>query len=123
MSEDRVLRKRILLADDDPGVRQAVKFLLRLDEHEVKEAWNGKQALELFTTQTFDLIITDCIMPEMDGCELAKRIKGLAPSQPIIMISGWARRLSIGDNQVDVLLNKPFMFADLRRAIAKLVSS
>ena len=121
MQPDRVLGKRILLADDQQGVRTAIKFLLQMDEHKVTEATNGREALNLFHQQEFDLVITDYAMPEMAGSELAVKIKEEAPHQPIIMITAYTHHIRHSDNPVDAVLYKPFSFLDLRKIIAKLV--
>jgi two-component system, cell cycle sensor histidine kinase and response regulator CckA len=121
MEQDRVSGKRILLADDQQGVREAIRFLLLVDEHVVTEARNGKEALELFAPGRFDLIITDYAMPLVSGNELASKIKQLAPNQPILMITAFSEDLGKANNPVDAVLNKPFSFADLRRTIAKLL--
>ena len=94
-------------------------MLLSIDGHTVREAGNGREALELFRREKFDLVITDYIMPEMKGSELAVAIKRLAPEQPIIMITAFAEKLRGAENPVDVLLHKPFVLADLRQAIAR----
>lgn len=116
-----VYRKRILLAEDHPEVRQTVKLLLGMDQHSVAEATNGREALDLFAPDRFDLVITDYAMPVMRGDELAASIKQVAPSQPILMISGSVEQWNGLAPSVDALLSKPFGFQDLRRAIAKLV--
>ncbi len=116
-----VYRKRILLADDHPQVRQTVKLLLGMDQHTVAEAANGREALDMFAPDRFDLVITDYAMPEMRGDELAANIKQMAPSQPILMITGTMEQWNGLSPSVDGLLCKPFGFADLRCAIAKLV--
>jgi CheY-like chemotaxis protein len=121
MHLDRVLGKRILLADDQPGVRAAIKFLLQVDEHQVVEARNGKEALDLFRRDSFDLVITDYAMPEMQGSELALTIKRDMPGQPIILITAYTQELGAWGQEVDAVLNKPFSFVDLRAAIAKLL--
>jgi CheY-like chemotaxis protein len=121
MRPAKVLRKRILLADDQPEVRETVKLLLGMDEHTVAEATNGREALDLFAPDRFDLVITDYAMPVMRGDELATNIKQVAPSQPILMITGSAEQSDGIATSVDALLCKPFAFEDLRRAIAELV--
>ena len=117
----KVLRKRILLADDQPEVRETVKLLLGMDEHSVAEAANGREALALFAPDRFDLVITDYAMPVMRGDELASNIKLVAPSQPILMITGSSELYGGCAPPVDGCLRKPFGFEDLRRAIAELV--
>jgi CheY-like chemotaxis protein len=106
MSEmGQAIRKHILLADDQQEVRDTIKLLLRLDEHTVAEAKNGREALEMFTQDRFDLVITDYAM---------------APSQPILMLTGSAELLDGLSTPVDALLRKPFSLLDLRQAIAQL---
>jgi CheY-like chemotaxis protein len=118
----KAIRKRILLAEDQRSVREAVNLLLGLDEHTVVEAADGTEALALFQGDHFDLVITDFDMPKMKGNELAARIKQLLPSQPILMITAYAEELGDTNNPVDAILDKPFHLADLRRAMAKLMS-
>jgi CheY-like chemotaxis protein len=118
----RVRHKHILLADDEPGVRGAIRMLLGVDEHTVVEAADGPEALDLFTHDRFDLVITDYEMPRLKGNEVAVRIKRLSPSQPIIMITAYIEKLGDAQNPVDVILPKPFSFSDLRQAIAQLLS-
>lgn len=118
---DKVQCKRILLADDQQEVRELTKMLLGMDDHIVTEAANGREALILFTQEPFDLVITDYSMPLMKGDELARNIKRLAPSEPVLMITGSAREPEGIRGSVDVLLEKPFSFNDLRQAVARLL--
>lgn len=121
----KVLRKRILVAEDEPGVREALVLLLSLDGHNVTEATNGKEALEIFQTDRFDVVITDYAMPTMKGDELAANINHLKPTQPVIMISAHAQTLADSGNPltgIKVVLAKPFMLADLREALANVLA-
>ena len=122
MDRNRILSKRILLVDDEQTVRQTIKLLLHLDQHTVTEAKDGREALDLFTQERFDLVITDFAMPRMQGNELAVRIKQLAPGQPIVMITAHGARLGTADNPVDSVLGKPFAFQDLRHTITKVLT-
>lgn len=118
----RPRRRRILLVDDQRSVREAVNLLLRLDGHRVSEAGNGTMALDLFMRGHFDLVITDFEMPNMNGGELAARIKQASPRQPVLMITAYAEQLRDVHNPVDAILDKPFQLEDLRRAIAQLLT-
>jgi CheY-like chemotaxis protein len=118
---DKPFRRRILLVDDQQAVRQAISLLLSLDEHEVIEASNGAEALDVFTPDRFDLVITDFEMPRMKGNELAVRIKRLSPAQPILMITAYAERLRHSDNPVDAIMDKPFHLKELRQTMATLL--
>jgi CheY-like chemotaxis protein len=118
----KVLGKRILLAEDRQDVREVTKLLLGLDDHVVTEAVNGKEALDLFQPDRFDLVITDYAMPVMKGDELATRIKRLVPSKPILMITGSGGEAAVTRASVDAVLHKPFSFEQLRQAIAQVLS-
>ncbi len=120
MPLDRAVPKRILLADDQAGVREAIKLLLSSDHHLVTEAANGKEALELYGIAKHDLVITDYDMPGMNGDELAAAIKRLAPRQPVLMITAYPVRPASPGNPVDLVLHKPFLADELRAAIARL---
>jgi len=121
-SEMRTPPKHILLVDDQPGVRQTCSLLLGLEGHTVAEANCGLEALALFATRRFDLVVTDFAMPGMDGTQLAHKLKQLVPSQRILMITGFVNRLEGSQNPVDAILPKPFSLDELRQAITQLLS-
>jgi CheY-like chemotaxis protein len=114
--------KRILLVEDDAQVREAFRLLLNLDEHQVTEAENGRDACHRFTPGDFDLVITDYAMPEMKGDELAKTIKTLCPRQPVLMATSHTQRRCGPENPVDAVLLKPFTMEELRDAISRLLA-
>ena len=116
-----MVRKRILLVEDERLVRESIGRLLSKDQHTVVESNNGVEALSLFTRGQFDLVMTDFEIPFMKGSELATRIKQLVPRQPILMISGHRKRPG-PDNPVDAVLHKPFDLNQLRQAMTKLFS-
>jgi len=119
--QNRLLGKRILLVEGNPRLREAVRLLLCLEGHKVTEAENGRRACHVFTPGDFDLVITACAMAEMKGDELAKTIKCLVPSQPILMIAA-GDSVSKNDAPVDALLHRPFKMAELRQAVSALLS-
>ena len=118
----KVLGRRILLVDDLPEVREIFKLMLGIDEHVVVEAANGREALEKFSPGHFDLVITDYAMPVMRGDELATNIKRMAPSQPVLMITGSAQDATGFEASADAVLHKPINLKDLRQAISQLLS-
>ena len=80
-------KKVILIAEDDPTVGESLRLLLKKKGHEMLLASNGKEALQLFRHETVDLVITDVVMPKMDGIELLEAVKGLRPETEVIVIS------------------------------------
>ena|SRR5215467_14181837 len=113
--------KHILLVDDEPGVREACLLMLCIDGHTVAEAKNGIEALALFGESRFDLVVTDFSMPGMNGRELAVKLKQLAPWQPILMITAYAKEAGRCHDPVDAMLPKPFSLSELRQVIAHLL--
>jgi DNA-binding NtrC family response regulator len=80
-------KRTILVAEDDPNVGESIRLLLKKRGYETLLAPNGKEALSLFRQETVDLVITDLIMPKMDGIELLEEVKQLRPETEVIVIS------------------------------------
>jgi len=80
--------KQILLVDDEEDIREVLAISLMDMGYEVVPAENGQRAMELFEKNPFPIVLTDIKMPVMDGIELLKKIKQLAPDTEIIMITG-----------------------------------
>ncbi|OGP75666.1 MAG: transcriptional regulator [Deltaproteobacteria bacterium RBG_16_50_11] len=80
-------KKVILIAEDDPKVGESLRLLLKKRGYDALLASNGKEALSLFRREGVDLVITDLVMPKMDGIELLEAIKGLRPETEVIVIS------------------------------------
>src|SRR5262249_37440819 len=70
---------RLLVVDDEPPIRALLASVLKKDGHKVVLAEEGQNALSLFKEESFDLVITDKAMPEMNGDQLAKAIKSVSP--------------------------------------------
>jgi CheY-like chemotaxis protein len=88
---------RVLLVDDSTVVLQIVRAVLREAGHEVHEAADGKRGLAEFRRTSPDLVISDVVMPEMDGFELLWAIRAEAPTTPLILMSGGSRSLQMDD--------------------------
>jgi len=86
----RDLTSRILVVDDEPSLRIILSQVLADDGHEVTVASNGEEALELFRQQPFPLVFTDIVMGQMNGLELLRQIKELAPDTQVIIITSHA---------------------------------
>ncbi len=80
---------KILIAEDDASSRETLAELLFSDGYEVKAAADGKQALDAFVEDQFDLVITDLKMPHMNGLELLKSIKDIKPIIVVIIMTGY----------------------------------
>jgi DNA-binding NtrC family response regulator len=80
-------KKLILIAEDDPKVGESIRLLLKKRGYEIRLASNGKEALSLFRQEAVDLVITDLVMPKMDGIELLEAVKGLRPEAEVVVIS------------------------------------
>lgn len=109
--------ERILVVDDEPGVRTLAARMLKSAGYEVAEASNGIEALHLFeqAPKHFDLVLTDMIMPSMSGPELIERLVALRPGVRAICMTGYAHDPFAGiphAAQVPVL-SKPFTRAHL----------
>lgn len=113
---------RILVVEDEPLVREVISVYLSEDNHEIETAKNGREGLEKFKAGTFDLVLTDRAMPEMNGDVLASEIKKIAPRQPVVLLTGFGDLMSGAGERpagVDLVVSKPFTLNTLRDAITK----
>ncbi|WCT74604.1 response regulator [Sphingomonas naphthae] len=106
---------RILLAEDDSSMREYLARALEKTGYKVTAVDRGTEALPLLERETFDLLLTDIVMPELDGIELAQRAAVLAPDMRVMFITGFAAvTLKSGAVPKDAkLLSKPFHLRDL----------
>lgn len=112
----------MLLVEDEVGTQDALATLLRLDGWDVVGAYDGEQALEVLSERIPDVIVTDYMMPNIDGLEMIEQIKGSTDlsSIPIVLMS--AIRLSReARHNVEVFLPKPIDLTELRKVLATLV--
>ncbi len=115
---------RILLVDDEEGVRGFLKRGLEMDGHSVELGVDGADGLERLTaaTEPFDLMLTDIRMPVMDGIALALAAKRDFPDLVILLMTGYAdqRERARGlDAIVADVLTKPFSLTDMRVAVKR----
>ena len=78
----------VLIADDDPVARKALAMMLTHAGLEVDEADGGSRGVELFARGSYDVVVSDLDMPDMDGVELARRIRQMNPGIEIYAFSG-----------------------------------
>ncbi len=115
---------RVLLAEDEPQVRDIEAEYLRGDGHFVETAADGREALERFAQWGYDVVVVDRAMPEMNGDQLTAAIKEKSPQTPVVMITGFADMPVEGADagrQPDLILRKPITQMTLRQAIARVL--
>jgi two-component system cell cycle response regulator CpdR len=115
---------RILLAEDEEGLRALCARALAIDGHEVETACDGGDALDLIVRQEgrFDLLLTDIRMPIMDGIALALTAARDYPMLTILLMTGYAdqRERAHGlDAIIHDVISKPFSVATLRGAVTE----
>lgn len=82
---------RILVVDDEDGIRDILRDILHDEGHQVIEAQDGSEAMDMFHADVFDLVLLDVWLPGMGGLEILEKIMALNADLPVIMISGHAR--------------------------------
>ena len=117
---------RILLAEDDEDLRRFLVSALEKAGHAVTSFGEGASAYEEIKQETFDLLLTDIVMPEMDGIELARRAAELDPALKIMFITGFAAVALNPDSKAPKeakVLSKPFHLKDLVNEVEKLLAA
>lgn len=101
----------ILYVEDADFTREALAYYLKRRFNRVDVAGNGKKGLEMFQANPYDVVLTDVMMPVMDGLEMTRQIKALNPAVPVIVISAYSDeeiRKRAAEAGVDEFLVKPF---------------
>ena len=102
---------RVLIVDDQDYVRELLRDILDSLGHQVVEAEDGFQSLELFEKETFDAVFTDVGMPGMSGWELARLIRERNSQIPLAILTGWGEAVSSNEQEtaeVNWIVAKPF---------------
>jgi two-component system, cell cycle sensor histidine kinase and response regulator CckA len=117
------MKATILVVEDDRAIRELISKFLRQEGHVVIEASDGAIALEMLETLKFDLVITDFVMPKLNGVKLVEQLHAVQPRMPIIFITGYLSAVSGKTLLEDVaeILTKPFQLKDLRSTIQRLL--
>jgi CheY-like chemotaxis protein len=119
---------RILVIDDDEQFLGLMQAMLNRGNFDIVVARNGKQGMDICASTPVDLVITDLIMPEMEGLEVIMELKQKVPDTKIIAISGGGRNdpggylnlaIALGANSV---LTKPFGLETLLKTVEQLVA-
>lgn len=121
--------ERILIIEDEEKIARFIELELKYEGYEVEKAFNGRDGLEFATTQPFDLVLLDIMLPELNGIEVLRRIRKVS-DVPIILLT--ARDAVVDkvaglDGGADDYITKPFaieeLLARIRAALRKKISS
>ena len=117
----------VLLAEDEPLVRKLVAQVLRDQGYRVMEAATGQEALKIFQSQepsSVQMLLTDVVMPQMGGIELAQRIKNIQPNTKVLFASGYTQEplFLAGDSSQEIrFIQKPFIADDLASKVREVL--
>ena len=110
----------VLVAEDNPAVREFILRSLASAGYKVAASIDGQQALDMLTREKFDVLVTDIVMPNVDGIALAMKATRLFPDLRIVMISGYAQermRAHNLDALVHKIIAKPFSLEEICEAV------
>ena len=117
---------RILLAEDDTSMREYLQRALQRVGYEVEAVGCGTEAMPLLEAGKYDLLLTDIVMPEMDGIELARRAAELDPDIKIMFITGFAAVALNADSNAPKqakVLSKPVHLRELVTEVQKMLAA
>ena len=113
----------ILIVDDDPALAEICAMMLESYGYKATTARSGSEALAQVAAQDFDMMISDCVMPDMDGLELSCRVKQTQRStdMPIVLMSGSLQSDVAVGGTYDAFLRKPFLAEHLLAQVERLL--
>ncbi len=117
---------RVLLVEDDDDNRELMAEVLASCGYEVVSASSGQDGLKTLSESSIDVVVTDVGMPGMGGLEMAKAAKAIAPTVPVVIVTGWAEREDIASargKHVDAVLIKPVDPDALTQAVSDLAQA
>ena len=118
--------KRVLLVEDDRSVRRYLEVTLQRSGYEVITAGDGLEAMKLALSSAVDVVVTDAVMPNMSGQELARFFRSNAKlaKLPIVLLTGQENRETAAASKelIDAFLYKPVKVEVLKSCLAKLLS-
>jgi len=112
--------RRLLVVDDEPSIRTLVKQVLEMEGFQITEAGSAREALRALEEHDIDLLVTDILMPEVTGLELAEAARVEDPALPILFISGSEPEQSAAYCGCS-FLRKPFSLGDLAAKVRDLL--
>ncbi|MFY9176724.1 MAG: response regulator transcription factor [Caldicoprobacterales bacterium] len=113
------MQKRLLIVDDEPAIIKGLKFSLEQDGYLIEEAYDGQEAVDKFSSQEFDLVILDVMLPGLDGFGVLQRIREKS-TVPVIMLTAKGEDMDkiLGlEYGADDYITKPFNILELKARI------
>jgi DNA-binding NtrC family response regulator len=113
----------ILIVDDEQDMCRALEYLLNKQGFITRKGLSAQEGLDLMAQHRFDYAFLDAKLPDMDGLDLARRIKETAPDIRIVMVSGYyyqdddSIQTAISRGLIEVFINKPFLQEDILKAL------
>ena len=126
MGDEKTMSQKILLAEDDNDMRRFLVKALEKAGYRVISYDNGASAYDRLREEPFSLLLTDIVMPEMDGIELARRATELDPDLKVMFITGFAAVALNPDSDAPKdasVLSKPFHLKDLVNEVERLLAA
>lgn len=115
---------RILIVDDDPLILETICYFVTSFGYDCDTAGSGQEALDILTREKFQIIISDIVMPGMNGMQLLKKVKKLHPKIGVIIVTGYAENYSYSDviraGAID-FISKPFQKDELEAKLDRVV--
>jgi DNA-binding response OmpR family regulator len=123
MSSGQIMKKRLLVVDDDPSIRESMGKILKENGYEVLLAENGEEAEKILGTEKVELLLLDLEMPKKDGWDVFEGVRSGSSLLPIIVITGLANELETRRiTGLDALLEKPVEVPMLLKKIEELLA-
>jgi two-component system KDP operon response regulator KdpE len=110
-----VTGRHVLVVDDEPQIRRALRLVLRANGYEVTEVGAGEAAIDALASSTFDLLILDLMLPDLDGVEVCRRVRQWS-ELPVVVLSAYGEeeiKVRALDEGADDFVTKPFSAPEL----------
>ena len=118
------MEANILVVDDDRLNRELISRALRTDGHRIVEACDGALALQIMQAISFDIVITDFVMPKLNGIKFVEQLHSIQPRTLIVFVTGYLSVISdknMLDGRVAEFFAKPFDLSALRSTVQRLL--
>ena len=121
------MSQKILLIEDMKGVRDSLDVILSMQGYQIDQAHNGQEGLDKAKSSQYDLIITDILMPELDGTEVIIQLRNAGNDTPILAISAGgngvsaSQALTLAQEKASAVLEKPFSKEELLNQVKQLI--